>query len=50
LSDRWSVALGLDVVTGVALAPIIAVGLGLRLSTVLSGAAPGERPPIATPA
>jgi hypothetical protein len=41
-------ALGL--ITGAVLAPIIAIGLGLRLSSVLSGAAALDRPPIATPA
>lgn len=40
----------LGLVTGVVLAPIIAIGLGLRISSVLSGAGSVDRPPIATPA
>ena len=35
-------------VTGVVLAPIIAIGLGRRVSSVLSGTASADRPPVAT--
>ena len=40
----------LGLVTGVELAPAIAIGLGFRLSSVLAAAASAEHSPIGTPA